>query len=369
MSSKMKILIAAGGTGGHIYPALAMAEAFKAKVPDVNIAFVGTKHGLENKIVPPKGFRVLHLPIGRLNSNVSIGERLTTLLLLPFAMLKSAYLLLRERPDFVLGVGGHASGPLLLMAALLKYRSGIWESNAMPGLANRWLAKHVDECWVVFAEARNMMKAKHLHVAGMPVRKEIEELPAAQAAVTPFRVLIFGGSLGAKGVNTAVCEMIKEGGDWLKDVQFVHQTGASDFDRVKELYGEKVLKSGVVDVRDYLNDMGDQYAKAQLVVCRAGASTLSELAATGKPAILIPFPFASDDHQRKNADSLVNKGAAAMIVQKELTPARLREEILKLKADPAKLATMSKAVKRFHYPKAAEKLVSEFVERIESASR
>jgi UDP-N-acetylglucosamine--N-acetylmuramyl-(pentapeptide) pyrophosphoryl-undecaprenol N-acetylglucosamine transferase len=284
-------------------------------------------------------------------------------------MLKSAYLLIREKPDFVLGVGGHASGPLLLMAAMMRYRSAIWEPNAMPGLANRWLAKYVDECWVVFAEARNMLKARQLHVAGMPVRREIEEMPAAPVAVTPFRVLIFGGSLGAKGVNTAVAEMIKEGGDWLKDVQFVHQTGAADFERVKELYGEGILKSGVVDVREYLNDMGDQYAKAQLVVCRAGASTLSELAACGKPSILIPFPFASDDHQRKNAESLVNKGAAAMILQKDLTPMRLRDEILRLKAEPATLANMSRAIKRFHYPKAAEKLVSQFVERIENASR
>jgi UDP-N-acetylglucosamine--N-acetylmuramyl-(pentapeptide) pyrophosphoryl-undecaprenol N-acetylglucosamine transferase len=366
--SQLKILIAAGGTGGHIYPGLAMAEAFKARDKQAEIAFVGTAHGLENKIIPPKGYRVLHLPIGRLNSNVSLRERLTTVLMLPWAMIKSALVLRKEKPDFVLGVGGHASGPLLLMASFLGYRSAIWEPNAMPGLANRWLARYVDECWVVFEEARAHMKARTLNKAGMPVRKEIEDMTESIHSVPPFRVLIFGGSLGARGVNTTVAEMIKAGGEWLKDFQFVHQTGAADFARVKELYGEQVLKSGVVDLREYLDDMGYQYSRAQLVVSRAGASTLSELAACGKPAILIPFPFASDDHQRKNAESLAGKGAAVLIVQKDLTPERLKEEIIKLKASPETLQRMSGAIKAFHQPRAAEKLIAQFVERIEHAS-
>lgn len=361
----LKILIAAGGTGGHIYPGLAMAEAFKSRARDTEIAFVGTAHGLENKIIPPKGYRVLHLPIGRLNSNVSLRERLTTVLMLPWAMVKSALILKRERPDFVLGVGGHASGPLLLMASILGYRSAIWEPNAMPGMANRWLAKYVDECWVVFEEARSLLKAKHLHRAGMPVRREIEDMTETLVATPPFRILIFGGSLGARGVNTAVAEMIREGGDWLKDIRIVHQTGAADYARVKELYGEQNLKSGIVDLREYLDDMGNQYSKAQLVISRAGAATLSELAACAKPAILVPFPFASDDHQKKNAESLVKKGAAVMIVQKDLTPVRLKEEILKLKNDPSRLQSMANAIKEFHQPRAAEKLIAEFVERIE----
>lgn len=358
----MKILIAAGGTGGHIYPALAMAEAFQARRADASIEFVGTAHGLENKIIPAKGFRLHHLPIGRLNSNVGMSERLMTLLLLPWALLKSAYVLKKEKPDFVLGVGGHASGPILLMASFLGYRTAIWEPNAMPGMANRILSKFVDDCFVVFEEARGLLKNPRLQVAGMPVRREIEQKRPALTGKSKFHILIFGGSQGARGINNTAMEMIKKGGPWLHEVTIVHQTGAVDYERIKAEYGE-ALKH--VDLREYLNDMGDQYAAADLVVCRSGTGTLSELAACGKPAILIPFPAASDDHQRKNAESLVNKGAAVMILQKDLTPDVLREEILKLKVNPEKRAEMSRNVSAFHHERAAEKLVDKFLERID----
>ena len=356
-----KILIAAGGTGGHIYPALAMAEAFQSHRPSIRIAFVGTAHGLENKIIPAKGFVVHHLPIGRLNSNVPLSERLKTVFLLPWAMVKSAVLLRREKPDFVLGVGGHASGPLLLIASILGYRTAIWEPNAMPGMANRILSKFVDEAWVVFDEARALLKG-NVFVAGMPVRKEIEDTSMQRTDTKKFRLLIFGGSQGARGLNTAAAEMIKVGGDWLKDMDIVHQTGATDFERIKSIYGDAISK---VDLREYLHDMGQQYQKADLVICRSGTGTLSELAACGKPSILIPFPFAADDHQKKNAESLVAKNAAIMIVQKDLTPEVLRDQILKLKADPIRLRQMGEAVRAFHQPKAAQMLVEKFVERIE----
>lgn len=362
MNAHAKILIAAGGTGGHIYPALAMAEAFQSVRPGFQIEFVGTAHGLENKIVPKKGFKVHHLPIGRLNSNVSLSERLKTVVLLPWALVKSACLLRREKPAFVLGVGGHASGPLLLMASLMGYRNAIWEPNAMPGMANRLLSRFVDEAWVVFDEARPFLRGEHIHTAGMPVRREIEDMVMEKPLSKKFRLLIFGGSQGARGVNTAVAEMVKLGGEWLNQVEIVHQTGAADFERVKSLYGEALRH---VDLREYLHDMGDQYAHADLVVCRSGTGTLSELAACAKPSILIPFPFAADDHQKKNAESLVAKNAAIMILQKDLTPLVLRDQILSLKADPQRLLAMSQAVRAFHHPRAARKLVDNFVERIE----
>lgn len=359
---QLKILIAAGGTGGHIYPALAMAEAFRSLRADIQIEFVGTAHGLENKIIPAKGYPLHHLPIGRLNSNVALSERLKTVTLLPWALIKSALLLKREKPAFVLGVGGHASGPLLLMAAMLGYRNAIWEPNAMPGMANRILSKFVDECWVVFDEARALLKGQNLFVAGMPVRSEIEDMNLERPPSSRFRVLIFGGSQGARGLNNATVEMVKKGGEWLREVEIVHQTGAVDFERVKLAYGEDLSK---VDVREYLNDMGRQYAWADLVVSRAGTGTLSELAACGKPAILIPFPFAADDHQKKNAESLVTKGAAIMILQKDLTADGLRDQILQLKSNPAKLEQMAKSIRSFHHPRAAQNLVAKFVERIE----
>ncbi len=368
--SSLKILIAAGGTGGHIYPALAIADAFVKKNPQIVVEFVGTPGGLENKIIPAKGYALHHLPIGRLNSNVAMAERLKTLLMMPMALVKSLFLLRAVKPDFVLGVGGHASGPLLLTAALFGYRSAIWEPNAMPGMANRWLAKFVDDCWVVFEEAKPLLKNKHLHRAGMPVRGEIEEVrTSSNAAAGVFRVLVFGGSLGARGINNTIVEMVKQNGEWLSGIHIVHQTGNSDFARVSQAYREMGLPKQV-DVREYLNDMGQQYANADLVICRSGAGTLAELAACGKASILIPLPTAADDHQRKNAESLAQTGGAAMIVQKDLTAASLREAIQGFRSHPERLKNMERAVRAFHQPRAAEILVGEFIERIEShASR
>lgn len=359
-----RILIAAGGTGGHIYPALAMAEAFRKQRPQVAVDFVGTAHGLENKIVPAKGYRVHHLPIGRLNSNVALAERLKTIVLLPWALLESALLLRRERPDFVLGVGGHASGPLLLMASILGYRNAIWEPNAMPGMANRILSRFVDDCWVVFDDAKIHLHNRKMHVAGMPVRAEIEELNIpAKADGKPFRILVFGGSQGARGLNTTTMEMVREGGEWLKDVRIVHQTGPADYERIKTGYGD-ILGKSAVEVRDYIDNMAEQYAHADLVICRSGTGTLSELAACGKVAILIPFPFAADDHQRKNAESLVVKGAATMILQKNLSTESLRSAIRELRDDPARRELISQRIRAFHRPHAAEQLVGEFLERM-----
>jgi UDP-N-acetylglucosamine--N-acetylmuramyl-(pentapeptide) pyrophosphoryl-undecaprenol N-acetylglucosamine transferase len=364
----LKILIAAGGTGGHIYPALAIADALQRQRPDMHIAFVGTAHGLENKIIPKKGYPVHHLPVGRLNSNVSVIERLMTLLKLPLAFIKSALLISSVKPDLVLGVGGHASGPLLLIAALMRTPTAIWEPNAMPGMANRLLARFVDECWVVFDEAKRHLKNPHLHLAGMPIRKEIEDAfekstERPEEIHESFHVLAFGGSQGARGINTALTEIVNDIGGWPGDFKLVHQTGPADFLRIQDLYGAR-LAFAKIELKEYLDDMAERYKWADLVICRSGASTLAELAACGKAAILIPFPFASDDHQKKNAESMVNRGAAAMILQKDLTPEGLREAILRLQKDPARRARMSQAVRAFHQPFAADRLAGKFIERM-----
>ena len=364
--SGLKILIAAGGTGGHIYPALAIAEAFRRKRRDVQIEFVGTAHGLENKIIPANGYPLRHLPVGRLNANVSRAERVRTLLRMPLALWRSARLLRAEKPDFVLGVGGHASGPLLLVATLLNYRTAIWEPNAMPGLANRWLAPFVDDCWVVFNEAKVFLKNKNLHQAGMPVRKEIACAEQAQRPKAEFHILVFGGSQGARGINNVVAEMLTSGAPALNGLKVVHQTGSGDFARLREIYAARTDVVGRVEVREYLDDMDQQYARADLVICRSGTGTLSELAACARPAILIPLPTASDDHQRKNAESFVRKGAARMILQKELTVERLTQEIQELRRHPEKLDALATAVQTFHQPFAAEFLVDGFLERLDS---
>lgn len=369
-----KVLIAAGGTGGHIYPALALADALKRAAPGIQIAFVGTPTGLENKIIPQAGFEIFHLPIGRLNSNVGWAERLKTLILLPYALFKSSRLLRRQKPNLVLGFGGHASGPLLLMAALLRFPNAIWEPNAMPGMANRILSRFADEVWVVFEEARKNLKGKKLNVAGMPVRREIEEMKPLTVKDEGFHILVFGGSQGARGVNNAVLEMIKESASESNDLKVVHQTGVVDFERIKSGYLDLVAKgsklAGQVDVREYLHDMAKQYAWADLVICRSGTGTLSELAACQKPSILIPLPTSADDHQRVNAETLVNKEAAVMILQKDLSGALLKNTVTELRMQPEKLKQMALNVTQFHQVQAAEKFAQKLVERMtQNASR
>jgi UDP-N-acetylglucosamine--N-acetylmuramyl-(pentapeptide) pyrophosphoryl-undecaprenol N-acetylglucosamine transferase len=197
----------------------------------------------------------------------------------------------------------------------------------------------------------------------MPVRREIDQPRSCDLAPHKFRILVFGGSQGARGINDAVVAMVHAAGDWLNDVEIVHQAGPADFKRVREAYGPN-LETYPVDLREYLHDMGQQYARADLVVARSGTGTLSELAACSKVSILIPFPYAADDHQRRNAESLVERDAAVMIVQKDLSAARLRAEIDGLRADPKRMVAMSQRVHEFHVPHAAEGLADAFLERI-----
>lgn len=355
----MNVLIAAGGTGGHIYPALAIAQEIKKQDPTIEIRFVGTHKGLENKIVPDQGFELLTLPSGKLNG-VGLIERCRTLIKLPMAFLKAIALLRRLRPRAVVGVGGYASGPMLFAAALLGYRSVIWEPNAMPGMTNRWLAPWVDECLVVFDEAKKSLNCGHIVTVGMPVRSKIEARPSrGNRNGDRWHILIFGGSQGAMAVNTTVVEMVLSAGEeWLKSVEIIHQTGARDFERVKALYGDR-LSELPVQVREYLHNMDECYDWADAVVSRAGTGTLSELAACGKPAVLIPFPFAADNHQQKNAEVLVDAGAAQMIVQTELTPDGLRLSLQELQSRPELRARLSENIARFHQPQAAQFIVEQ----------
>jgi len=362
------ILIAAGGTGGHIYPALSVAEAIRELNPQARVEFVGTRHGMENKILQPRGYTVHHLPIGRLHASVGLMERLLTLLCLPLAFLKSLLVLLRARPALVLGVGGHASGPLLLMAALLRFPTAIWEPNAHPGLANRWLSRFVDASWLVFPDAKSYLHTKNIYKAGMPVREEVERSGrsgrSGQSGLSgprrdsDFHILVTGGSQGARGINNAVVDLVNHHADQLQGVRFVHQTGSVDFARVRDAY-----KGAQIEVHEYLHDMDQRYAWADLVICRAGTGTLSELAACGKAAILIPLPTASDDHQRKNAESLVNKGAARLLLQANATHENLLQMIDEIRFNPALKAELENSIRKFHEPGAAKKLAQALLSR------
>jgi UDP-N-acetylglucosamine--N-acetylmuramyl-(pentapeptide) pyrophosphoryl-undecaprenol N-acetylglucosamine transferase len=356
------IFIAAGGTGGHIYPALAIAEAFRHERPKWEILFVGTPYGLENKLVPPRGFTVLHVKVGKLNQ-VSFVEKLLTLIKLPVAFISSIRLLMKYRPHAVIGVGGYASGPILLMASLMGIETAIWEPNAMPGMTNRILSRFVDECWLVFESARKHLKAKKFFPAGMPVRKEIEETSKSTSHPGPLNFLVFGGSQGARVLNTNVAEMLKVQDEFAMHHAVVHQTGPSDYQRVKGIYGN-ALETLSVEVTEYLHDMHRRYEWADVVIARAGAASVAELAACGKAAILIPLPSAADNHQQKNAEALVQENAAIMMLQKDLTPDKLRATLQELEAQPERRHRMEQNIRKFHQPQAAEKIVGHLLQRI-----
>ena len=353
MEQNKLILFSGGGTGGHIYPALAMAEAVKKLDATARVEFVGTPTGLEAKLVPHAGFRLHFISIGRLNRNVGWRERLTTLIALPFAMVKSFWLILRLRPSAVVGVGGYASGPIVLAAALMRVRAYIWEPNAYPGLANRILARFVSGCLVVFTEAGKMLKNGHIAKVHMPVRREIEALNPGVSTAEEFHLLVFGGSQGSRALNNVLIKSIGENGAWLKNVRIVHQTGPVDYARLLQEYAKIPLARDFVEVHEYLHDMPKRLAWADLVIARAGTGTISELAACGKPAILVPLPTAADDHQTKNAEALVKVGAAVMIPQSEFTPERLAREVEGFKNHREKLLELSQNIRRLHQSDAA----------------
>lgn len=354
------VLIAAGGTGGHIYPGLAIAQALEKERPGLRVEFIGSPFGLENQLVPRAGYKMHALSIGRLNRNVRAGERLKTALLLPWALLKAFWLVLRLRPRLVLGVGGAVTGPCVLAASWFG-RGYIWEPNAFPGLANRWLAPFVRECLVVFPEARKHLKSRRVFEVGMPVRPNIESQDEVQSAQPsrPLRVLVFGGSQGSRGLNEVVSQMLISGNPALTDFVFVHQTGAADYARVQQIYRDAAVD---VEVIDFIYDMENRYRWADLVISRSGMGTLAELAAAGKPAILVPLPTAADNHQQKNAEALVAKGAALMVLQRDLTPTGLLNTLQEFAQNRGRLNLFSKAIRQFHSPRADQSIARHLLE-------
>lgn len=356
MDQKMRIVIAAGGSGGHIYPGLALASAFTDLHPKSKVCFWGARGGMETRVIPTKGFPLKTVAIGRLQSNVSMWERLKTLILLPLAIFHALIFLIRYRPQRVIGVGGHASGPLLLASSFLRISNAIWEPNAIPGLTNRWLSRFVQRSFVVFPSARPYLKTPQTHFVGLPVRKEIEEMTPSEHK--DFHILVFGGSQGSVKINEVVRQTFQRGEreKWLQGIRVVHQTGTKHFESLKKAYSSR-SQDLHVELQPYLDPIEKFYRWADLVICRSGTGTLSELAATGLPSILIPLPSASDNHQQKNAENLRDAGAAIMILQSELNESTLKDVILELKNDVGKRKEMSKRAREFHKPHAAQDIV------------
>lgn len=354
------MLIAAGGTGGHIYPGIAVAKEIMRRDAASAVRFVGTAKGLESRLVPDNGFELSTIDSAGLKS-VGLAGKIKGLLVLPKSFLDARKLLKEFQPDAVVGAGGYVSGPVLLMASLMRIPTLVMDSNALPGFTNRQLARFVDKAALTFAEALPFFGKKGV-VTGNPVRKEFFDVKPKQRG-EKLNVLIFGGSQGARAINFALVEALKSLPK--EKVSITHQTGELDFERVEQGYKNAGFAA---DVRRYINDMVAEFEKADLVVCRAGATTCAELAAAGKAAVMVPLPTAADDHQRKNAEALMKAGAAKMILQKDLTGESLTEEIKRLLNSPDGITQMESNARKMAKADAAEATV-DLIENLAAGKR
>lgn len=362
----MRVLIAAGGTGGHIYPGIAVAQEVIRRDEDSKVEFVGTARGLETRLVPQAGFQLSLIESAGLK-NVGVSARVRGFAILPRSLGQARKVIRAFDPDVVVGAGGYVSGPVLLMASLSKRPTLIMESNAYPGVTNRVLAHFVDRAAVSFEQAVPYFRGKAI-VTGNPVRREFFEIAPKQRNPQQFSILVFGGSQGAHAINEAVVASLPQLQEF-KDRMFIrHQTGEADIERVRQAYAAAGWNSNS-DVRPYIDNMVANFSQSDLVICRAGATTTAELIAAGKASIMIPFPFATDDHQKKNAEALAAAGAARMILQHDLTEARLTREIIELVRAPEKVNVMETAARQLAHGDAAVAAVDLMEELIRKRSR
>jgi UDP-N-acetylglucosamine--N-acetylmuramyl-(pentapeptide) pyrophosphoryl-undecaprenol N-acetylglucosamine transferase len=348
----MKVLIAAGGTGGHIYPGIAVAKEILRRDESSEVLFVGTARGLETKIVPDNGFQLSLIHSAGLK-NVGVVGKLKGLSILPKSFLEARQIIRQFRPHVVVGAGGYVSGPVLLMAAIMGVPTLVMDSNALPGFTNRQLARFVDRAALTFEESLKFFGKKGI-VTGNPVRREFFDVPRKLRSDL-FHVLIFGGSQGARAINNAMADALGHLSELEGKLTITHQTGETDLDKIKAAYADSRFSNA--DVRPFISDMFTEFGKADLVICRAGATTCAELSAAGKAAIMVPLPTAADDHQRKNAEALERGKAAKMVLQSELTGESLASEITKLIENPDEITAMENAAKELGHEDAAERTV------------
>jgi UDP-N-acetylglucosamine--N-acetylmuramyl-(pentapeptide) pyrophosphoryl-undecaprenol N-acetylglucosamine transferase len=361
-SEAPRIVFAGGGTGGHIYLAIALAREMMRRNSSADVLFVGTQRGLESKIVPREGFRLEYIVSAGLKG-MKLWSVLRNFLMIPGSLRQSGQLLRRFRPHVVVGVGGYSSGPVVLAAWWLGCATLIVEPNAHPGLTNRWLAHVVDRAALALPDESGYFGSKGI-VTGIPVRNEFCSVPR-RVPGTEFTVLIYGGSQGSHALNTIVCDGIEDLKALGPAVRLIHQTGEREFEAVSQSHRNVGLKS---DVRPFLPSIFEEFARADLILSRAGAGTVAELTVAGKAAILVPFPGAADDHQTRNALALERYGAARMIPEKEWAPGRLAREIRHYMQHPEELERMEQASRKLARPDATER-IADVMEELAGGTR
>jgi UDP-N-acetylglucosamine--N-acetylmuramyl-(pentapeptide) pyrophosphoryl-undecaprenol N-acetylglucosamine transferase len=360
----MRAILAGGGTGGHVIPALAIANQLK-KSYGAEVLFIGTARGIENRLVPAAGYELRLVRVGALK-NVSLMTRAKTAFDLPRAVWDAGRMLNEFAPDVVIGVGGYASGPAMLAAVVKHIPTLAFEPNVVPGFANRMVARFVSAAAVHFEETAKYFR--HAEVTGVPVRQAFFEIGARSPLLaqqtrekwgTRPTVLVFGGSQGAHAINEAMIRCLPVLQREAPGIHIIHQTGERDYNDALAAYRSFSSAAGdSAEVFKFIEDMPSAFARADLVVCRSGASTVAEIAAAGKPAVFVPFPRAADDHQRVNAEALARAGAAVVVEESKLEGVWLAETISALLLDPARLRSMGAAARELAHPNAAQDIAA-----------
>jgi UDP-N-acetylglucosamine--N-acetylmuramyl-(pentapeptide) pyrophosphoryl-undecaprenol N-acetylglucosamine transferase len=341
----MKFVMAGGGTGGHVIPALAVARELQRRGHEA--LFIGTRHGMESRLVPAAGFPIEWVEIGGLN-RVGPWQKLRTMWQLPVSSLKVWRTLSRLRPGAVFSMGGYVAGPVVMAALVRNLPVVVMEPNAVPGLTNRRLANSAARALVNFEETMRYFPAGRSEVTGVPVRAEFFKIKR-RSDTSRFTLLVTGGSQGSRTLNNAGRESWRLFAEARVPIRVIHQAGrqgaylASEF-QAAGLEGEVV---------EFIPDMPAVFEKADLIICRSGASTVSELAAAGKPSVLVPFPFAADNHQARNAEAMVRAGAARMVADAQWTGRRMFDEVISLLAKPDELSAMGERARQLAKPGAA----------------
>ena len=342
-----KFVMTGGGTGGHVFPAITVARVLRDR--GHRLLFIGTERGIESRLVAEAGFEIAHIRIGQFN-RVSLGRKMQTALELPFSVKAAAAILRKFEPAAVFSMGGFVAGPVMIAAILRKTPLIVMEPNAVPGFANRRIGRYVNRALLGFEATRNWFPSDRSEVTGLPVRPEF--FSVQPKTKRPFSILITGGSGGSRRLNGASRESWPLFCEHAPEIRIVHQTGTAEHEALAREFAKSGLNGEVVP---FIRDMANAFAQADLVIARSGAGSVNEIAAAGMPSILVPFPFAADDHQKKNAEALRDAGAARMLLDAEMTGARLFETVQALRTNGAELQQMRERVKQFAHPGAAER--------------
>ena len=358
----MRMIIAGGGTGGHLFPAIALAEEMVQRSSKTEVLFIGVRNGIEARVLPDEGW-----PVRFITAEGVKGRGLMALLRgvikMTYGTVQSLGIIRGFKPSCVLGVGGYVSAPALIAARLLGISTVIHEQNSMPGLANRMLGKISHKVFLTYSGSKRFFFHEKVMITGNPVRKKILDAfkTLDKSKSDDFTLFVFGGSRGAGKINDLAPEAINEFDMKVKrELKVIHQTGSDDFKKVKKAYEKNGINA---EIHSFIKDMAQVYMEADLVICRAGATTISELLVAGKPSLLIPYPFAADDHQRKNAEAVVAGGAAKMISEDHLSAKVLAGELKGFYADKDGLADMAGKAKAMARPDAS-RLICDEIERL-----